>query len=45
MLGTLLMSLVARMPLAIAPAMGVNAYFSCEYTIEASVVPLSVKYS
>ena len=24
------MALIARMPLAVAPAMGVNAYFSCE---------------
>lgn len=28
MLGTLIMALIARMPLAVAPAMGVNAYFT-----------------
>lgn len=28
MLATLLMGIVARMPLAVAPAMGVNAYFT-----------------
>jgi AGZA family xanthine/uracil permease-like MFS transporter len=28
MLATLMMSIFARMPLAVAPAMGVNAYFT-----------------
>eukprot|EP00967_Tisochrysis_lutea_P013089 scaffold14575_cov19-Tisochrysis_lutea.AAC.2 len=28
MIATLLMSLIARMPIAVAPAMGVNAYFT-----------------